>query len=83
LRRRYNTAQLKEVMLLLLIANDDPLSAEWTDHALQRPWADHPECHVGGDFLLIYHIDRTRRRRHCDIFSHRHSHRTVRSSPRR
>jgi mRNA interferase YafQ len=45
--------QLKEVMLLL-IANDAPLPAEWKDHALQGEWRDHRECHVGGDFLLIY-----------------------------
>ena len=22
-----------------------------------REWADHRECHIGGDFLLIYQID--------------------------
>ncbi|NUA25747.1 hypothetical protein FCJ59_02845 [Cupriavidus basilensis] len=27
------------------------------DHALMRGWADHRECHVGGDFLLIYWLD--------------------------
>lgn len=48
--------QLKEVMLLL-IANDAPLPAEWLDHALIGDWLDHRECHVGGDFLLIYRID--------------------------
>ena len=55
---RYNMAQLKEVMMLL-VANDGPLPAEWSDHALQGPWADHRECHVGGDFLLNYHIEGT------------------------
>jgi mRNA interferase YafQ len=44
---------LKDVMLLL-IANDGPLGPEWLDHALTGDWADHRECHVGGDFLLIY-----------------------------
>jgi mRNA interferase YafQ len=47
--------QLKEVMLLL-IANDGPLSAEWRDHELSGDWAGHRECHVGGDFLLIYRL---------------------------
>ena len=51
-------AQLKEVMMLV-VANDGPLPPEWDDHALQGPWADHLECHVGGDFLLIYQIDGT------------------------
>ena len=50
---RYDMARLKEVMLLL-IRNDGPLSAEWKDHALAGEWADHRECHIGGDFLLIY-----------------------------
>jgi mRNA interferase YafQ len=53
---RYNMKLLKEVMLLL-IANDEPLKREWLDHALTRDWADHRECHIGGDFLLIYRIE--------------------------
>ncbi len=48
--------QLKEVMLLL-IANDGPLGAEWLDHPLKGEWADHRECHIGGDFLLIYRCE--------------------------
>lgn len=52
---RYNMAQLKEAMLLL-IANDAPLGPEWLDHALKGDWADHRECHIGGDFLLIYRV---------------------------
>jgi mRNA interferase YafQ len=52
---RYNMKLLKEVMLLL-IANDEPLPPEWSDHTLTGNWADHRECHVGGDFLLIYQI---------------------------
>lgn len=43
---RYNMRQLKEVMLLL-IANDEPLGPEWLDHALKGDWADHRECHIG------------------------------------
>lgn len=53
---RYNMKLLKEVMLLL-IANDAPLPPEWQDHALTGEWSDHRECHIGGDFLLIYQID--------------------------
>ena len=53
---RYNMPQLKEVMLLL-IADDGPIPAEWRDHALTGDWSDHRGCHVGGDFLLIYRLD--------------------------
>jgi mRNA interferase YafQ len=53
---RYDMKRLKEAMLLL-IANDGPLGPEWLDHALKGDWADHRECHIGGDFLLIYKTD--------------------------
>jgi mRNA interferase YafQ len=55
---RYDMVRLKEAMMLL-IANDEPLAPEWLDHALKGEWADHRECHIGGDFLLIYQIDDT------------------------
>jgi mRNA interferase YafQ len=48
--------RLKEAMMLL-IANDAPLAAEWLDHPLKGAWADHRDCHIGGDFLLIYRIE--------------------------
>ena len=48
--------RLKEVMLLL-IANDANLGPEWLDHPLKGDWADHRECHIGGDFLLIYQAE--------------------------
>lgn len=51
--------RLKEVMLLLM-ANDEPLPAEWLDHELQGQWADHRECHVKGDLLLIYKLEADR-----------------------
>ena len=53
---RYDMVRLKEAMLLL-IANDAPLGPEWLDHALKGEWADHRECHIGGDFLLIYQVE--------------------------
>ena len=56
---RYDMRQLKEAMLLL-IANDGPLGREWLDHRLKGEWADHRECHIGGDFLLIYRIEANR-----------------------
>lgn len=54
---RYDMKQLKEVMLLL-IANDEPLGEEWLDHPLTGDWRDHRECHIGGDFLLIYRLEK-------------------------
>jgi len=48
--------RLKEAMLLS-IANAAPLGPEWLDHPLKGEWADHRECHIGGDFLLVYQID--------------------------
>ena len=46
--------------MLLLIANDARLDPEWLDHALHGDWADHRECHIGGDFLVIYGLDGNR-----------------------
>ena len=53
---RFDLVRLKEAMMLL-IANDAPLGPEWLDHPLKGDWADHRECHIGGDFLLIYQIE--------------------------
>ena len=48
--------RLKEVMSLI-VANDGPLGAEWKDHQLKgNEWKGCRECHVGGDFLLIYEV---------------------------
>jgi mRNA interferase YafQ len=52
---RFDMKRLKEAMQLL-VANDLPLGPEWLDHALAGEWADHRECHIGGDFLLIYRL---------------------------
>ena len=55
---RYDMHRLKAVMTAI-IANDGPLPAEHKDHQLEGAWADHRECHVGGDFLLIYKLHGT------------------------
>ena len=53
----YDMVKLKEV-IMLLIANDEPLGAEWLDHALNgNQWKNCRELHVGGDFLLVYRIE--------------------------
>lgn len=69
---RHDLRRLKEAMLLL-IANDAPLGPEWLDHALKGDWADHRECNVGGDFLLIYRLEAAslvfvRAGSHADLF---------------
>lgn len=53
---RFDMRRLKEAMLLL-VANDGPLGPERKDHPLRGRWSGARECHVGGDFLLIYKID--------------------------
>lgn len=69
---RHDLNRLKQAMLLL-IANDGPLGPEWLDHPLTGDWADHRECHIGGDFLLIYQVDGSlinfvRAGSHADLF---------------
>lgn len=69
---RFDMNRLKEVMMLLIV-NDEPLGPEWGDHALKGEWADHRECHIGGDFLLIYQlegdtIDFVRTGTHAELF---------------
>ncbi len=46
---------IKEAMLLI-IANDNPLPAEWNDHKLKGFSQEVRECHVKGDLLLVYRI---------------------------
>ena len=70
---RFDLARLKAAMMPL-IANDDPLGPEWRDHPLKGAWADHRECHIGGDFLLIYQIEANtinfvRSGTHTELFS--------------
>lgn len=70
---RYDMNRLKQAMLLL-IANEGELAAEWLDHPLKGNWAAYRECHVGGDFLLIYQasdesINFVRAGTHADMFS--------------
>jgi mRNA interferase YafQ len=53
---RFDMNRLKEGMLSL-IANDAPLGPEWLDHPLKGEWHGCRECHIGGDFLLVYKLD--------------------------
>jgi mRNA interferase YafQ len=53
---RYDMNRLKEAMTLLVV-NNGALPPEWLDHPLTGEWTGHRECHIGGDFLLIYRLD--------------------------
>ena len=71
---RYNMRRLKELMWRL-IAGDFPLEPNWRDHPLEGEWVGFRECHVGGDFLLIYWLDPSGRKiefvragSHADLF---------------
>ena len=46
---------VKEAMLLL-IANDASLPAEWRDHKLKGEYDGMRECHIKGDLLLVYQV---------------------------
>jgi mRNA interferase YafQ len=70
---RYDMNRLKEAMLLL-IANEKPLGQEWLDHPLKGNWSEYRECHIGGDFLLIYQaservINFVRAGTHAELFN--------------
>ena len=43
--------------MVLLVAADAPLGPEGLAPPLKGEWADHRECHIGGDFLLVYQAD--------------------------
>jgi mRNA interferase YafQ len=53
---RYPMQELRDVMTLL-IANKALLPAEYKDHPLQGDWKDYRDCHVRGDWVLIYRIE--------------------------
>jgi mRNA interferase YafQ len=54
---RYPMEELKAVMRLL-IENAGPLPPEYVDHSLQGDWRDYRDCHIRGDWLLIYRINK-------------------------
>jgi mRNA interferase YafQ len=53
---RFDMDRLKGVMLRI-IANEAPLGPEWRDHQLSGNYSGHRECHIGGDFLLVYKVE--------------------------
>jgi len=53
---RFDMKKLKATMLLI-IANEGDLPPELSDHQLVGNWDGHRECHIGGDFLLVYSLN--------------------------
>ena len=39
---------------LALLVNDAPLPDKYQDHPLSGDWADHRDCHIRPDLVLIY-----------------------------
>jgi mRNA interferase YafQ len=52
---RYPMRELRQVMQLI-IENHGPLPPEYLDHPLRGEWKDFRDCHVRGDWVLIYRI---------------------------
>ena len=40
--------------ILIALAHDQPLAPRFRDHALTGNWADHRDCHIKPDLLLLY-----------------------------
>ena len=72
-KRHLPIAKLQAVVALL--ANGKPLPPANRDHALSGNWANHRECHIAPNWLLIYQItesvlvlELTRTGTHADLF---------------
>lgn len=73
IKRGYNPQLLIEVVELL--RTEQPLPAKYKDHSLSGNFAEHRECHITPDWLLIYKIEQdiltltlTRTGTHSDLF---------------
>jgi mRNA interferase YafQ len=51
--------KLREVMDMII--NEQPLPPHYENHPLHGKWKDALECHVQGDWVLIYEIDNAAR----------------------
>jgi mRNA interferase YafQ len=50
--------EIKQVMQLLIV-NAAPLPPEYLDHPLKGQWRDFRDCHIRGDWILIYRLIET------------------------
>lgn len=42
------------IAVITSLANDQPLTDKYRDHALIGDWKDHRNCHIKPDLVLIY-----------------------------
>jgi mRNA interferase YafQ len=61
--------------VLTLLLNDQPLPTRYRDHPLRGEWADHRDCHIRPDLILIYRkpdadrLELVRLGSHSELFS--------------
>ena len=66
-------AELRAVLTLLL--DDQSLPPRYRDHPLRGEWADHRDCHIRPDLILIYRkpdadrLELVRLGSHSELFS--------------
>lgn len=72
-KRGYDTRLLEKVVAIL--AQGQPLPAEYKDHSLSGDYKSCRECHISPDWLLVYEVIEkelllylTRTETHSDIF---------------
>ena len=72
-KRCYDIAKLNDIISKL--ADGETLPPANKDHPLSGNWANHRECHIAPDWLLIYQIkdnllilELTRTGTHADLF---------------
>jgi len=54
-KRGRDISKLNEVMNMII--NEQPLPPERCNHPLHGEWEDFDECHIQGDWVLIYKIN--------------------------
>ena len=72
-KRHQDMDKLIEVMGMII--NEQPLPPERENHPLHGKWKDSFECHIQGDWVLVYQIDKAARKvtfqrtgSHSDLF---------------
>lgn len=74
-RFRNNPKKIEKLMLILnMLQSETPVPAEYCPHMLTGNYAGYMECHIEGDFLLIWfdretdQIDLVRLGSHSNLF---------------
>ena len=52
--RHRKTLDESFIVVLRLLLENKPLAEKYKDHALTGDWADHRDCHIKPDLVLIY-----------------------------